>query len=250
MEQEKDCAIDKGDAACELRLTSTSQPGAPGVLYTPNKNDMSRSLVKGSKFGLAYTVEPRILDKYMKGSVTARLGVLWVDWFPLSIALPDDLTVSHSGSDSNFGTLTSHGPLRMMEPPTLKFRGPPCYIENAPFETVIESLPPSPRVATPFEMSYRISNKTGMHQKLSVVMSDQSSGDGSRSSLSEGIIFSGLVHGDVHLAPFESQTLSYTALVTKAGKTTMPALLISCDRYKTWVIKDEPESSRVVFVMP
>jgi hypothetical protein len=99
-------------------------------------------------------------------------------------------------------------------------------------------------------MSYRISNKTGMHQKLSVVMSNQSSDDGSRSSLSEGIIVSGLVHGDVHLAPFESQTLCYTALATKVGKTTMPALLISCDRYKTWVIKDEPEGNRVVYVMP
>jgi hypothetical protein len=99
-------------------------------------------------------------------------------------------------------------------------------------------------------MSYRISNKTGMHQKLSVLMSDQSSGDGSRRSLSEGILVSGLVHGAVHLAPFESQTLFYTGLATKAGKTTLPALSISCDRYKTWAIKDEPESSRVVFVMP
>jgi hypothetical protein len=89
-----------------------------------------------------------------------------------------------------------------------------------------------------------------MHQKLSVLMGDKSSGDGSRSSMSEGILVSGLVTGDIHLAPFESQTLFYTAFATKAGKTTMPALSISCDRYETWVIKDEPESSRVVFVMP
>jgi hypothetical protein len=237
LKQEKDGAIDKGNAVCELRLMSDAHPGTPGILYTPSENDMSRRLVERSKFGLTYTVEPRILDQYMKGSVSTRLGVIWVDWFPMPIPLPGDL-------------LTSHGPLRMLEPSTLKFRGPPCYIENAPFETVLESLPPSPRVATPFVMSYRISNKTGMHQKLSVLMDDQSSGDGSRSSVSEGILVSGLVNGDIYLAPFESQTLFYTALATKAGKTTMPALSISCDRYETWVIKDEPESSRVVFVMP
>jgi hypothetical protein len=244
-EQEKDGAIDKGDAVCELRLMSASQPCTPGILYTPSENDTSRRLVEGSKFGLTYTIEPRILDQYMKGSISARLGVIWVDWFPMPMPLPGDFSESQNGSD-----VTSHGPLRMLEPSTLKFRGPPCYIENAPFETVLESLPPSPRVATPFVMSYRISNKTGMHQKLSVLMDDQSSGDGSRSSVSEGILVSGLVNGDIYLAPFESQTLFYTALATKAGKTTMPALSISCDRYETWVIKDEPESSRVVFVMP
>ena len=246
--QEKDGAIDKGDAVCELRLMSAAKLGTPGVLYTPSENDISRRLVERSKFGLTYTVEPRILD--MKGSVSARLGIIWVDWFPMSMPLPGEFSESQNGSDLAFGTLTSHGPLRMLEPSTLKFRGPPCYIENTPFETVLESLPPSPRVATPFVISYRISNKTGMHQKLTVMMGNQSSGGGSRSSVSEGILVSGLVTGHIQLAPFESQTLFYTALATKAGKTTMPALSISCDRYETWVIKDEPEGSRVVFVMP
>ena len=183
---------------------------------------------------------------YLKGSVSTRLGVIWVDWYPVSIPLPVD--ISHGAADLK--RLDSHGPLRLAEPTTLKFRGPPCYIENAPFETVLESLPASPRVATPFEMSYRISNKTAMQQKVSVLMSDLSSDERERGNVSEGVLVSGLIHGEITLAPFETQTLSYTALATKAGKTTMPALSISSDRYKTWLIKDQQQGSREIFVMP
>lgn len=198
-------------------------------------------LTEGSKFGLTYSVEPVIREQYMKGSVSTRLGVIWVDWYPVSIPLPEGTDIERMGS---------HGPLRLSEPTTLKFRGPPCYIENAPFETVLVSLSPSPRVATPFEMSYRISNKTGMQQKISVLMRDLSSDERERSNISEGVLVSGLINGEITLAPFESQTLSYTALATKAGKTTMPVLSISSDRYKTWLIKDQQQGSREIFVMP
>lgn len=190
---------------------------------------------------------PTIKDQYVKGSVSTRLGVIWVDWYPVSIALPEGME-EDVGSDME--RLNAHGPLRLSEPSTLKFRGPPCYIEDAPFETVLESLPPSPRVATPFEMSYRISNKTGMQQKLSILMSDQSTDERERGHISEGVLVSGLINGSITLAPFESQTLSYTALATKAGKTTMPALAISSDRYKTWLVKDRQEGSREIFVLP
>jgi hypothetical protein len=243
VEQEKDSALDKGDTACELRLQTGTQPGAPGVLFTPKENDSSRILSNGSRFCLTYSVKPLVKDQYIKGSVSTRLGVIWVDWYPVSVPLPEDIP------QSDIESLNSHGPLRLSEPPTLKFRGPPCYIEDAPFETVLESLPPSPRVAIPFEMSYRISNKTGMQQKLSILMSDQSD-DRERSNVSEGVLVSGLVNGDIILSPFESQTLSYTALATKAGKTTMPALSISSDRYKTWLVKDKHEGSREIFVLP
>lgn len=175
-----------------------------------------------------------------------RLGVIWADWQPVIIPLPEN--ISHLGPEIE--RVGSHGPLRLSDPSTLKFRGPPCYIENAPFETVLESLPPSPRVATPFEMSYRIANKTGMQQKLTVLMRDHASDDRERSSVSEGVLVSGLINGDIILGPFETQTLCYTALATKAGKTTMPALSISSDRYKTWLVKDQMEGSREIFVMP
>jgi len=245
-EQEKDITLDKGETACELRLQSRTESGMPGVLFASKANDSTRILTDGSKFGLTYSVKPVIREQYIKGSISTRLGVIWVDWYPVSISLPEDL--SHLGSDIE--SLGCHGPLRLSEPATLKFRGPPCYIENAPFETVLESLKSSPRVATPFEMSYRISNKTGMQQKLSVLMSDQSSDDRERSNVSEGVLVSGLINGEITLAPYESQTLSYTALATKAGKTTMPALSISSDRYKTWLVKDQMDGSREIFVLP
>lgn len=249
MLQEKDGSVDKGSIGCELHLASAAVAGAPGVIYEASDSDSSRTLVAGSKFGLTYSVEPKMLDQYMNGSISTRLGVVWVDWFPVLIPAQDKMVGTAGLSSGSTGRpLPPHGPLCMKEPATVKFRGPPCYVENAPFETVLESLPPSPRVAIPFEMTYRISNKTGMHQKLSVLMSDQSSEDGNRNS--EGVLVSGLVKGDLLLGPFESQTLSYTALATKAGKTTMPGLSISCDRWKTWVVKDMLNTSRVVFVMP
>ena len=241
--QEKDSTIDKDDNACELRLQTGASACAPGVLFAPKGNDSSRILTNGSRFGLSYSIQPLVKDQYMKGSVSTRLGVIWVDWYPVSVPLPEDIP------QSDIERLQSHGPLRPSEPATLKFRGPPCYIEDAPFETVLEPLPPSPRVAVPFEMSYRISNKTGMQQKLSVLMRDQYD-DRERNNVSEGILVSGLVSGDITLSPFETQTLSYTALATKAGKTVMPALKISSDRYKTWVVKDEHDGSRETFVLP
>lgn len=245
VKQEKDIFLDKDETACELLLRSSCQSGTPGVLYTSDENDSSRVLTNGTKFGLTYSVEPSIRDKHIKESISTRLGVIWVDWHPVQIPLHDDMP---EGS-SQMERLGSHGPLRLSEPPTLKFRGPPCYIESAPFETVLESMPPSPRVATPFEMSYRISNKTGMQQKLSVLMSDESE-ERERRSVSEGVLVSGLINGDITLAPFESQTLSYTALATKAGKITLPALAISSDRYKTWLVKDQQEGCREIFVLP
>jgi hypothetical protein len=77
-------------------------------------------------------------------------------------------------------------------------------------------------------------------------MSDQASTD----DRAEGILVSGLVHGELHLAPFETQTLCYTALATRAGKTIMPALSVSSERYRTWVVKDDPAFIQVVFVLP
>jgi hypothetical protein len=74
-------------------------------------------------------------------------------------------------------------------------------------------------------------------------MSDQSD-EWERSNVSEGFLVSGQDNGDIIVSPFESQTLSYTALAMKAGKTNMSALSISSDRYKMWLVKDKHEDGR------
>ena len=83
--QEKNTCCESDDSGCELRLVSSTVLGSPGVLYAANESDGSRVLTKGTKFSLTYTVEPTILDEYIKGSVSTCLGVICVDWMPTSI---------------------------------------------------------------------------------------------------------------------------------------------------------------------
>jgi hypothetical protein len=227
---------DYEEEACSFR--HVSDENEDGVLYTSTGANLTGQLTKGSQLGVAYTLEANMSSEYKKGSVTTALGAVSVHWGPLP-------TLLNEGAQEH-----AHGPLVLEEPSVMTFRGPSCYVESAPFETVLQAPPTPPRVATPFEMCYRISNKTGVHQKLSVRMTSSDSEGNNQAE--EGILVSGLVQGEIRLAPYESQILSYTALAMHAGKAMLPALTIASDRYKTWIMNgnDAAGASRQLYVLP
>lgn len=176
---------------------------------------------------------------YLKGSVSSSLGVISVDWWPSTLELPPDVK-SSSFSDP----IAGHGPLKLDEPSMCRFMGPPCYIENAPFETKLERLPQSISVAEPFEVTYTVKNKTSLDQTLKISLDD------SDPTFSDGFLISGLVKGDVCLGPHETHSLTYTALATKVGSIRIPPVCVSCTRFNTWVIQESAESRRTIFVLP
>lgn len=179
---------------------------------------------------------------YLKGSVSSSLGVVSVDWIPSTLKLPEEITLA--GLEDS---VAAHGPLQLTSPSTCRFMGPPCYIENAPFEATVEGLPASLRVAEPFDVVYHIKNKTSFDQKL-LVQLDDSEPAGNDSS--QGFLISGVVNGAISLGPFETHTLSYTALATRTGQITMPRVGVSSDRYKTWLIQEASISRRSIFILP
>jgi hypothetical protein len=220
---------------CTIKLVPDSRFTEQGTLYSVKKGEPIQKLTKGSKCGVVYSVKADMLKGYKKGSVSHHLGVVCVDWSPIAIALPTEVFSTRA--------LRAHGPLVLDSTATIKFRGPPCYVESAPFEAVMMVNPVSPRVTFPFELSYRITNKTNNHQKLLVSVTERTDGD------VDALIVAGILNCEIWLSPFETQSLTYTAIATKAGKTALPAISIACERYKTWVINDG-SSNRDLFVLP
>jgi len=208
--------------------------GGKKLLYESMPGKLGSKLRTGAKFGLSYTVQAELKNQTTNQSIKGCLGVVCVKWLPIAIA---DVA---TGAEGQF---LRHGPLVIEDTPRIRFRGPTCSIEHAPFETTLDALPPCPRLALPFEIRYQIKNKTELHQKLQVAVQESGTDDG----MGERLLLSGLVNGDICLAPFETQCVAYTALATRAGKTNMPAISVSSVRYKTWVIK---EGSNEIFVIP
>lgn len=249
-------------------LTCLSQ-NEDHVLYVPrDASDPSRLLSDGSQFSLAYTLEPKLnvsqddntkddVSELHQQHVSTRMGALAIDWCPVPLEIPTEASTILG---------TGHGPLKLSSPLSMELAGPFCYIESAPFETRLESVPSAPRVAIPFQVSFSILNKTGLLQKLSVVLADSSSssssaaagGDGAASATVKfeqpedhhGILIAGLVNGEITLSPFERQTLSYTALATRAGETYLPALSVTSLRYNSFVIREEHMTGRSMFILP
>jgi len=193
-------------------------------LYTGGGGELDK-LSKGSIAGVSYTV--KVTGNNGTNS-QLYLGGIRVDWKATKLPLPEEM----SGSTDEF----THGPLALSHSSTIRFLGPPCNIEQTPFEASLTLLPAAARVATPFDVNYTVKNKTSVHQSLTVSMNEG------------GMLVSGLVKGEMHLGPMESKVLKYTALATKAGRVALPALHVSSHRHNAWVIKGNQE--RFLFVMP
>jgi hypothetical protein len=176
-----------------------------------------------------------------RANAESSLGVISVDWNPVAHSLPEGI----SSSDFDH-SITEHGPLELDTSTTCHFMGPPFYIEKAPFGVNMGRLPSSPKVATPFDITYRIQNKTQLHQTLKVVFNEQDLTD----DQSLGYLISGLADGKVSLGPYEMFNLSYTVIATRTGKIWMPQVCVSSDRYGTWVIKEKTSDRETLFILP
>eukprot|EP00934_Nitzschia_sp_Nitz4_P004916 Nitzschia sp. Nitz4//scaffold189_size62959//23388//27915//NITZ4_006307-RA/size62959-snap-gene-0.8-mRNA-1//-1//CDS//3329539893//4906//frame0 len=231
--------FESSDSQCNFELLSGV--GGGGLLHKFADDDVCRRLVQGSKYSVAWTTQVLLNSDYMKGGVSASLGVLVVAWTPTSIDLPDG--IEHRGP---FKSISVHGPLKLHSASKCRLMGPPCYIENAPFETLVESLPTSIKVATPFKLSYNIRNKTSLDQSLKVSLGVPTS----QSEGSQGLVIAGPLQQEVDLGPFESYTLSYTTLPTRPGLVDVPPVDASSTRYKTWVIREGKNGKRKIFVDP
>ena len=245
---------------------SEDPAASDGVLFAKEGDDLCINVLKeGSRFGLSYSVQANL--SHSSGSATENegnyvrtsLGVLSIDFIPVSLDLPSDalpwmqkkLSQSTSAESRESEAINlSHGPLPMLRPSTIKFFGPLCYIEKSPFEAKLTSFPTVPKVAVPFEIIYCITNKTAFHQILKLTMREASAEDHGAHHASNSVLVSGLVNGEINLAPLESRVLSYSALAVRAGKIPMPALAVSSTRHKSWVINDGPHNPRFIFILP
>ena len=224
------------DCPCIFTVASTSEAYDAGLLFHAQSDDPSRWLERRSKLSFVYRVRADMKNEERSGDFP--LGVVAVDWRPKSIELPSDVT-KHIG-----GEMTAHGPLRLSSSSTVKFLGPTCSIEKAPFETTFKCSPSVPQVSVPFEVKYSITNVTNTHQHLSVVL------DGMQKHHKHDVFVCGLVNGDLRLAPSETQTLSYIAIATRPGMTTLPKVSVSSSRYSSWVLNEGKENARPLFVNP
>ena len=228
------------NAPCKFRLLSGKNNS--GLLYRAQPEDPCRRLIRGSKFSLAWTSEVNMASDYLKGSVSAPLGILSIAWAPCPVALPDEVKdIGYSAS------ITKHGPLEMDFPIICRFMGPPCYIENAPFETKMDKLPDFLEVATPFDITYYIKNKTPLEQKLNISLTEMEHGVNEHS---HGFMVAGLATGEISLGPFESHRLAYTAVATRTGAIQAPKLRVSSLRYNTWLIHESNGEIQTLFVAP
>ena len=220
------------DAPCTFKLLSGKD--ASGLLYKTSPQNPCRTLGMGSSFSVAWTSEINIKSNYLKGSVSASLGALSVKWSPHSMISPQDAIDS----------FPMHGPLRLDNPSECRLLGPPCYIENAPFETSIVGIPNHLQVATPFVIAYQIKNKTSVDQKLKISTKDCNE--------DEPLCFmvAGLVDGEISLGPYEKITLSYAAVATVPGMHSVLPICVMSERYKTWLVQESKVSSQRVFVSP
>jgi len=235
-----------------------------------SKYTSAPTIYAGSNFGLSYLVKPRIdlqsssaLDynniffqshnnDVAAYNATTSLGVISIHWNPIAIPL--------STSKTNM----NHGPLPSVSPCNIKFLAPQVRVEYAPFEAKLSTFPYSPpNVSTPFHITYSIKNKTPLHQKLSVTMSelpinttatDNTGGATSPTSIiekvkSDGILLSGYINGEVTLSPHETKTFEYCILAIRAGSIMLPTLSVASLRYKSWVVYDAA-NPRNLYILP
>ena len=232
------------------------------------------TIYSGSKFSLSYLIKPRInlqsssaLDynniffqnhnsDITAYNATTSLGVISIYWNPIPIPLA-----------TSSKTTIDHGPLPSSLSCNIKFLAPQVRVEYAPFEAKLSTFPFSPpKVSTPFNITYSIKNKTPLHQKLSVTMSElpinaTSSVDNAVVSTalsptsiiekvkSDGILLSGFINGEITLSPYETKTFEYCILAIRAGRIMLPTLSVVSARYKSWVVCDAA-NPRNLYILP
>lgn len=240
---------DGTDAPVSVRLTGTdcADEGQSYVIYKSELDDPSRVLACDTRLGISYTSTVELLndDEGQVESASSPLGSILVDWKPSVLQLP-----SKVDADSDvFGAFQAHGPLALAAPSTIRFTGPLCYIERAPFEVKQKQSIEPHTVGVPFAVQYSIANTTTLHQVLRFYFIEDGGETNGLSLGNSGLLMSGCKCGFLWLGPMDEQCLSFTFVASRPGQATLPALQVSSDRYQNWVINDGPKGVPV-FVFP
>lgn len=222
-----------------MKLITKDKNSNSNILFCPSKENICQILGSGMNVSVTFAVRPSISDHCQNDFISARLGVVTVEWSPVSLKKPDTTPTPRTIDEYS----EVHGPLVLKSVQSLKFHCPSCHVEKTPFDASLKTIPEIPKVGNPFEVRYLISNQTNLHQRLRVMMNDSDSTDPSNSML-----ISGVINGEIILGPLEKKILSYSMLVTKVGKTSIPALDVSSLRYNTWVVHGS--SMNKIFVSP
>jgi len=225
------------DQHCKVELV-TDKHKQSNVLFSPKINDICHILRDGSKFNISFTVRPKIDNSSPLNYVTTRFGAVILDWVPISFSIADGISCGCHDECAAY-----HGPLPITSLYRAKFLGPVCYVEVTPFDAFKQTVPPIPKICSPFEMRYTISNKTELYQKIRVAMNA-----GGDDAPSDGVLVSGIISGEINLGPMEEKEFSYLMMFTTAGKSKLPTIHVSSVRYGTWIIHEGKEES--IYVTP
>lgn len=210
------------------------------MLYKSDSGLFRNNAIQGSKLSLSYSVCVRKDIEAAGGEEMTPLGVISVNWKPISLLLQDGVLADSVAAQDEF--IAVHGPLNLPNLTPIIFCGPPCQVLHAPFQAKLLKCPMMPKVGTPFCIKYQVSNKTAKSQSL--VLNLVQEGD-SRSPL---LLSAGKLREVVQMAPYEDKEFTFTMMPMAAGKTLRPPLTVSSGQY--WVINETAKSSRQLFVMP
>jgi len=237
-------------AASILRVTNEIEMNElQKVLYSSDSGLFMNQTKQGSKLSLSYSVSAQRDIESDNGDGTIPLGIISVNWKPVSLHLPDDATLADTRATADeFGS--THGPLSLSNLTPMIFYGPQCQVLNAPFKAKLLKCPSMPKVGTPFCISYQVSNQTAKSQSLRLSLNDAQDGDQTGPSSNPQLLSTGKLKEEMQMAPFEEKTFSFTFISMVAGKILRPPLTVSSGRHETWVINETLMSSRYLFVMP
>ena len=233
------------DHPLTVSLVSNDVTDEGAVIYKSDLNDPCRMLSTGAKLCISYTVRAKLKDEVDLGSISSSLGSILVDWRPSTLELPSE-GVALSSAD---GIIKAHGPLALDTPSTIRFTGQRCYVERAPFEAKPVNISSRLAVASPFEVQYRITNTTSIHQTVRIDLHDVNSTGEANTAAASGMFLSGCMSGQLSLGPLEEQTVSFIVIAIRPGEATFPAVRVSSVRYKSWIIKDGPSWKRL-YIFP
>ncbi|KAL9179298.1 hypothetical protein ACHAXT_008588 [Thalassiosira profunda] len=210
-------------------------------LFSSASRSFMQKATRGLRLSLSYSVDAQMDVEKGSGDETIPLGALSVAWEPNSLPPIDPLpTDTNATAMDDFGLI--HGPLGLPNLPPVVFHGPPCQVLSAPFRAKLLNCRSAPRVGSPFDICYQVTNRTAKTQALQVTLNDEQD--------SAQLLGSGKLKEEVQMAPFEEKTFSFSFVSMVAGRVPRPPLTISSGRHQTWVINETLMSSREVFVMP
>ncbi len=214
-------------------------------LYSAGIGVLTNKLKQGSTLSFSYSVLAQKDIESGDGYDSIPLGVISVDWKPAILCLPEGSSPIINADE--FGS--AHGPLHLSGQSSMICRGPQCKVLASPFVARLLKCPATPKVGTPFSISYLVTNKSAKSQAVVVRLNDEKA-ENATSPPAPQLLGTGKVMEEMELAPFEERVFSFTYISMFSGKVLRPSLSVSSSRHQTWVVNETPLNPRHLFVLP